>query len=32
MTYERQHPTIVWAKFEALAAGAKLASERLWRV
>ncbi len=24
------HPTIVWAKFEALAEGARLASERLW--
>jgi 5-methyltetrahydropteroyltriglutamate--homocysteine methyltransferase len=29
-TYARQHPTVMWAKFEALAAGAKLASERLW--
>ena len=24
------HPTIVWAKFEALAAGARLATTRLW--
>jgi 5-methyltetrahydropteroyltriglutamate--homocysteine methyltransferase len=24
------HPTVVWEKFRALAAGAKLASERLW--
>ena len=29
--YERQHPSIMWAKFEALAEGAKLASQRLWR-
>lgn len=29
--YERQHPTVMWAKFEALAQGARLASERLWR-
>ncbi len=29
--YERQHPTVMWAKFQALVAGAKLASERLWR-
>ena len=29
--YERQHPTVMWAKFEALAEGARLASERLWR-
>jgi 5-methyltetrahydropteroyltriglutamate--homocysteine methyltransferase len=29
--YERQHPTVMWAKFEALAEGAKLASQRLWR-
>ncbi len=25
------HPTVVWAKFEALAEGARLASQRLWR-
>ncbi len=25
------HPTVVWAKFQALAEGAKLASERLWQ-
>jgi len=24
------HPTVVWAKFEALAEGARLASQRLW--
>ena len=29
--YERQHPSVMWAKFEALAEGAKLASQRLWR-
>ena len=29
--FQRQHPTIMWAKFEALVAGARLASERLWR-
>lgn len=28
--YERQHPSVMWAKFEALAHGARLASERLW--
>ncbi len=28
--YERQHPTVMWAKFEALAEGARLASQRLW--
>jgi 5-methyltetrahydropteroyltriglutamate--homocysteine methyltransferase len=25
------HPTVVWAKFEAMRDGAKLASERLWK-
>jgi 5-methyltetrahydropteroyltriglutamate--homocysteine methyltransferase len=25
------HPTIVWAKFQAMAEGAKLASQRLWK-
>jgi 5-methyltetrahydropteroyltriglutamate--homocysteine methyltransferase len=25
------HPTIVWAKFEALVAGARLATEQLWK-
>lgn len=25
------HPTVVWAKFEALVEGARIASERLWR-
>jgi 5-methyltetrahydropteroyltriglutamate--homocysteine methyltransferase len=29
--YRRVHPTIQWAKFEALAEGARLASKRLWR-
>ena len=24
------HPTVVWAKFQALAEGARIASERLW--
>jgi 5-methyltetrahydropteroyltriglutamate--homocysteine methyltransferase len=28
--YQRQHPTVMWAKFEALVEGAKLATERLW--
>jgi len=28
--FQRQHPSIVWAKFEALVAGARLASQRLW--
>jgi len=27
--YARQHPSIMWAKFEALAEGARLATERL---
>jgi 5-methyltetrahydropteroyltriglutamate--homocysteine methyltransferase len=29
--YQRQHPSVMWAKFEALAEGARLASARLWR-
>jgi 5-methyltetrahydropteroyltriglutamate--homocysteine methyltransferase len=29
--FQRQHPSIMWAKFEALVAGARLASSRLWR-
>ena len=29
--FQRQHPTIMWAKFEALVQGARLASARLWR-
>ena len=29
--FQRQHPSIMWAKFQALVAGARLASERLWR-
>jgi 5-methyltetrahydropteroyltriglutamate--homocysteine methyltransferase len=28
--YQRQHPTVMWAKFDALVEGARLASERLW--
>ena len=28
--HRRVHPTIMWAKLEALAAGAQLASEELW--
>jgi len=28
--YARQHPSIVWAKFQALSQGAALATERLW--
>jgi 5-methyltetrahydropteroyltriglutamate--homocysteine methyltransferase len=24
------HPTVVWAKFQALAEGAKIATKRLW--
>jgi 5-methyltetrahydropteroyltriglutamate--homocysteine methyltransferase len=27
---QRQHPTIMWAKLEALAEGARLASRQLW--
>jgi 5-methyltetrahydropteroyltriglutamate--homocysteine methyltransferase len=27
----RVHPEICWAKLDAMVAGAKLASERLWR-
>jgi 5-methyltetrahydropteroyltriglutamate--homocysteine methyltransferase len=27
----RVHPTIMWAKLEALAEGARLATDRLWR-
>ena len=29
--YQRQHPTVMWAKFAALVEGASLASERLWQ-
>ena len=29
--YQRQHPTVMWAKFEALVQGARPASERPWR-
>jgi 5-methyltetrahydropteroyltriglutamate--homocysteine methyltransferase len=28
--FQRQHPTVMWAKFEALVEGARLASRRLW--
>jgi 5-methyltetrahydropteroyltriglutamate--homocysteine methyltransferase len=28
---QRLHPSIIWEKFRMLAAGAKLASERLWK-
>jgi 5-methyltetrahydropteroyltriglutamate--homocysteine methyltransferase len=28
--YQRQHPSVMWAKFRALAQGAALASQRLW--
>ena len=28
--YARQHPTIMWAKFQSLAQGAQLASKLLW--
>ena len=28
--YRRVHPSIMWAKLEALAAGARLASKELW--
>jgi 5-methyltetrahydropteroyltriglutamate--homocysteine methyltransferase len=28
--YRRVHPSVMWAKLESLAAGAKLASEQLW--
>jgi 5-methyltetrahydropteroyltriglutamate--homocysteine methyltransferase len=28
--YRRVHPSIMWAKLEALAQGARLASARLW--
>ena len=28
--YRRVHPSIMWAKLEALAAGARLASKVLW--
>ena len=29
--FQRQHPSVMWAKFEALVEGARLASGRLWR-
>ena len=28
--YRRVHPTIMWAKFESLVEGAKIASKELW--
>jgi 5-methyltetrahydropteroyltriglutamate--homocysteine methyltransferase len=28
--FQRQHPSVMWAKFEALVQGARLASTRLW--
>jgi 5-methyltetrahydropteroyltriglutamate--homocysteine methyltransferase len=28
--YQRQHPTVMWAKFRAMVQGAQLASKRLW--
>ncbi len=28
--YRRVHPSIMWAKFEALVEGARLASKQLW--
>ena len=28
--YQRQHPTVMWAKFRAMAQGAQVASKRLW--
>ena len=30
--YQRQHPSVMWAKFGALVEVARLASERLWRL
>ena len=29
--HRRVHPSVMWAKFEALVAGARLASQELWR-
>jgi 5-methyltetrahydropteroyltriglutamate--homocysteine methyltransferase len=29
--YRRVHPSIMWAKLEAMAEGAKIASKELWR-
>jgi len=29
--YERQHPSVMWAKFASMAEGARIASEHLWR-
>jgi 5-methyltetrahydropteroyltriglutamate--homocysteine methyltransferase len=29
--YRRVHPTVMWAKFEALVEGARLASKKLWK-
>ena len=30
--FQRQHPTIMWAKFQKLVEGARLASRRLWQL
>jgi 5-methyltetrahydropteroyltriglutamate--homocysteine methyltransferase len=30
--YQRVHPQVMWAKLEALAEGAQLASQELWGV
>ncbi|HLI85027.1 MAG TPA: hypothetical protein VKV17_13980 [Bryobacteraceae bacterium] len=31
-TYNTEiHPTVIWAKFQALAEGARLASKQLWK-
>jgi 5-methyltetrahydropteroyltriglutamate--homocysteine methyltransferase len=29
--FQRQHPSIMWAKFEALVEGARIASKKLWK-
>jgi 5-methyltetrahydropteroyltriglutamate--homocysteine methyltransferase len=29
--HRRVHPSVMWAKFEALVHGARLASQELWR-
>jgi len=28
--YQRVHPSVMWAKYETLAEGAKIASRELW--
>ena len=30
-TSQEIHPTVVWAKFDALVEGARIASQRLWK-